>query len=294
MALTGSVKIPGIGEIPKKQAAIGGAVLAVLLGIVWYRHRAAAAASNTAPPPTGDAAGAGLASDPYPPDGTTGNAGDPNSTDPATGQTYGDEDTSYYGSTGTAGGGGGSLAQQVTSNAAWSQAAQGYLVTADPAIDPGTIASALGAYVTGSPVTADQQTIIEQAIAFEGYPPVAGPSGQPPSINLAPGGTGTGTGGTGGTGTTGGTGSAGGGTGPAAPPKAPPAAATVSVPHVVNDQVNVAIEALTAAGLTYHLSATRDPSKTYIVNSQTPAAEKQVAKGSNVDLGIAPHTFTGE
>lgn len=288
MALTGNVKIPGLGEIPKKQAAAGAAVLAVILGVVWYRHRAAAAAANTPPAAAAGDASAGLTSDPYPPDGTIGDASDPNSTDPATGETYGDESPGYYGSSGVAGGGGGSLAQQVTSNAAWSQAAQAYLVTADPTVDPGTIASALGAYVTGSPVTADQQSIIEQAIAFEGYPPVAGPSGQPPSINLAPGGPST---------TTPPPSSSTPPPGATTPPPSsgtPPAAATVTVPSVVNQQVNVAITTLQALGLTYKLSTVRNDKDTYIVNSQTPGAGTKVAHGSNVDLGIAPHTFPGE
>jgi hypothetical protein len=101
-------------------------------------------------------------------------------------------------------------------------------------------------------------------------------------------------GGTGTVGTTGGTGTTSGGTPPTAPVTPPAGAATVSVPNVRNLQVNAGIAALTAAGLKYHLSSVRNPADTYIINSQTPAPGTKVAKGSNVDLGIAAHTFPKE
>lgn len=87
--LSGQVKTP-VGTFPKPAVVLGvGGVIGL---IIWERHKQSkqAAASPAA-------AGTGQ----YPPDGTTGDPSDPYSTDPATGQTYGDE--------ATAGGGGGTL-----------------------------------------------------------------------------------------------------------------------------------------------------------------------------------------
>lgn len=84
------------------------------------------------------------------------------------------------------------LAVANTTNAQWTQAAvtqlsnEGYTAT--------TVSAALGAYLAGSPVTSAQQTIIQSAIAVEGYPPQSGTNGYPPSINVQ-GTTGGGTGG---------------------------------------------------------------------------------------------------
>ena len=73
-----------------------------------------------------------------------------------------------------------------TNNAQWSQAAVTYLQQTDSNVDSSVISAALGAYITGNPVTAAQQSIIQQAIAFEGYPPVGGTGGYPPSMKTAP------------------------------------------------------------------------------------------------------------
>lgn len=70
-----------------------------------------------------------------------------------------------------------------------------------------------------------------------------------------------------------------------------PAGATVTVPSVDGKQVDAALAALSASGLTGVVSAKRNPADTYIVNSQTPGAGARVAAGSNVRLGIAPHRF---
>lgn len=79
-----------------------------------------------------------------------------------------------------------------TNNASWAQAAQTYLIDNEPNADPGVIGAALGAYINGHAVTDAQRSIIEQAIAFEGSPPVAGTDGvHPPGIVQGSGGTGT-------------------------------------------------------------------------------------------------------
>lgn len=219
------VHLPVVGGVSKKALAIGGAAAAAVVGLIYIRKRKGSAASP--------AAGAGTA-DPYPADGTVGDPADPNSTDPATGITYGDE--------GGSGGLGASLADQLaasgytdpntgsfvygnsgtgqaaaTTNQAWAQNAIAYLGS-NVSVDSAALSAALGAYLAGQPLTSDQVGLVDQAIAVEGYPPVSGAGGYPPGIREAgtpsQGGTGgsgggvtgsgsggTGTGGSGGTGT---------------------------------------------------------------------------------------------
>lgn len=84
-ALSGTVNVPAVGKLPKAAVAGGLAVVGYLI----YRYRSGKSSAAA----TGPAAAAGT--DPYPPDGTTGNPSDLYSTDPATGQTYGDEQAGY-------------------------------------------------------------------------------------------------------------------------------------------------------------------------------------------------------
>lgn len=80
---------------------------------------------------------------------------------------------------------------QASTNAQWSQAAisaltaQGYTGQ--------QVLSAIGPYLAGKQISTEQSSIIQQAIAVEGYPPVEGATGFPPGINT--GGTGGGGGG---------------------------------------------------------------------------------------------------
>jgi hypothetical protein len=152
-----------------------------------------------------------------------------------------------------------------TTNGEWAQQAETDL--GGLGIDQTTLAAALGYYLTGQALSDAQQSLVDQAIAEEGYPPVAGPDGYPPAMKTGATGTGTGTGG-GGTGTGGGGGS------------------NVTVPKVEGMRVDDANAALTKAGLTSHLSTARKPGVAYWVASQTPGAGKSVAAGSAVDLGI--------
>ena len=72
-----------------------------------------------------------------------------------------------------------------TSNAQWSQAAEAFLV--GQGADANTVGNALGKYITGGVISDPTATsIVNQAIAFEGYPPVPGPNGFPPSIQTGP------------------------------------------------------------------------------------------------------------
>lgn len=77
-------------------------------------------------------------------------------------------------------------------NAQWAQAAINQLT--QDGYSAQTVASALGAYELGQPVTAAQESIINAAIGIEGYPPQSGPNGYPPAIHVqgTPGGGGGG------------------------------------------------------------------------------------------------------
>lgn len=293
MSVAETVTIPGTGKkVPKWAAAAGLGGTAILIILYYRQHKAGAAAP---------AAAAGSAGQ-YPPDGTTGDPSDLYSTDPATGQTYGDEATGSGGSFGLAGGVGGiggdgdfpwdgtynnpsdpdsldtstgtTFGQEGTSpgitgqggppfstNSQWSNWVIGQLTSQNPNTDTGALTDALGLYLAGQQVEPAQKTLILDAEAIGGPPPVAGPGGYPPNVQTD------------------------GNKGPA------PAAPSVTVPAVRNMQVNDAIEALQKEGLGYHLSSERNSKDTYIVNSQTPAAGTHVAKGSIVRLGIAPHVF---
>ena len=264
MALEGTVKLPVFGAVRKQTALITGvSSIALVLGIYWYRaHKAAAAASTAA------ASGTGTVTDP---------AGNQcASLNPATGYCPGTSadqqalaqldqlgtayDTSGLG-TGLSGyyyGPGGSA--QLTppgpgafaDNAEWAQYVEAYM-TGILGGDPATVAAAIGAYISGAPVTAAQQSLIQEAIAYGGQPPQPGTNGDPPGINLESTNTGTGTTGPGpGTGPAGpGTGSTGiGPGGPGAGTTPPKAAAPPPVAGLHATSVSA-----TAIGLAWNASA---------------------------------------
>ena len=177
------------GKPVKKQtvAIAAGAVVILGIGVYRYRKQAAADAATAADNAAAQAPGTGTDS----------------AIDPATGFPYGSiEDASALtsqsgyitpfgaggqGTTYLTGGpypGGGQTPGGFTSNAQWSQAAEDYLVNTASG-DANTVGNALGKYITGQVVTAAQSDIVNQAIAFEGYPPVAGANGYPPSIRTA-------------------------------------------------------------------------------------------------------------
>lgn len=205
--------------------------------------------------------------------------------DPVTGEPYSEElgaaeqqlDSGAGNGSGTAAGG---AASTYTTNEQWATAAVNYLVGLG--IDPTVASQAVENYLSSQTNTTAQQADVNTAIEGIGPPPqIPGPASTSPAP-VSGGGSGGGAGGgTGGGPTTGGS-----------PPA--PAAGTVSVPDVRNLQVNDGIAKITAAGLSYKLSSERNPADTYVINSQTPAPGAKVAKGSTVDLGIAPKTFAGE
>lgn len=185
-----TVELPGVGPVPKKEMAIGLGVVVVLVGVYYWRNHQSA--PSTAAP-------AAAPADQYPPDGTTGNPSDPYSTDPATGQTYGDEatgsggtfgafpyDTSTSGDTGTTGTGvTGSNGPPFSTNSQWSNWAISQLQADNPAVRTGALTEALGLYLDGQPVTAAQKALIFDAQAVAGPPPVVGANGYPPDIRMS-------------------------------------------------------------------------------------------------------------
>jgi len=183
----GTVKLPGIGQVRKPYVIIGGLIVGVAT-IIYYRRRKAAQ----------QAAAAGTI--------TTDSAGNVGVIDPATGFVYGSQQdmdalNAMAGTgtgTSTAGSGGGGTADSggdtgsqvsngppFTNNAAWSQYVTAYLV-GTVGRDPGTVATDLGAYLAGAQITqAARDDIVQPALAYGGLPPVAGPNGMPPSMNVA-------------------------------------------------------------------------------------------------------------
>jgi Fibronectin type III domain len=194
MALEGTVKLPVFGTVKKKTAAGAGFGSVVLvIGIYWWRQRQAAnAAAASSQAQQSSAAAAGTVTDP------AGNVCASTDIDPSTGFCSGtaadlqaqqeaasddlgdDEDIGDYGDgTGT----GITTTQAFSNNAAWAQAAEAYLGSngAD------STAAALSKYLLGQQITTDQEQVVEEAIAAEGYPPVAGANGYPPSMNVTGG-----------------------------------------------------------------------------------------------------------
>lgn len=185
----GKAKIGGI----KKQYWYAGLGVVGVGAIVYYRKKQqdAAAAQST-----------GMVTDPA---GNTCAALDPNSGYcPGTQQDLayqGNLNPSGYNAASSVGGqiigydqygnpiygpGGGTPTQpgpgQYTNNAQWAQASVTYLMSIEPNSNPSTISDALGLYIAGQPVSDTQKQICEQAIAFEGLPPVAGANGNPPNF----------------------------------------------------------------------------------------------------------------
>lgn len=267
----GGVTLPGVGKVSKKWLMIvGGASVASIGYFVWKRKQAAAAA------PAGASADDGSGIDPL-----TGDiaGSDQDLADLAAMQAGGDGD---LGLDGLGGSGlqnfGGVLAASpagatipgaggFATNAEWAQQAETDL--AGIGIDPVALAGALGHYLTGSPLSTAEESLVDTARAEEGDPPVAGATGYPPAMHITATGSGSGN-----------------GTPP--PGGTPPPASTpkVKVPSVVGQRATPAIAAIQKAGFVAHTSSVRNSASEYKVNSQTPGGGAMAAKGSTVDLGI--------
>lgn len=258
-----SVHVPGIGNVPR-----GGLIAGVIVGVggglyLYVKHKDSK--SSTASTASTAAYGYGYGAYGY---GSYG-YNNPAFNEPYIGGEYGYGGAYGYG-IGEGYGVGSSTAptQLATTNAAWAQAAENYL-TETGGYDAGTVAAALGIYITGSTLSAAQQAVVEAAIAFEGYPPNPGASGYPPAMHTSAA---TGQGGGSGSGS----GSGGSGTG----------AKTIAVPKVTGMRLLTGAAKIKAAGLKSHNSGFTSKSLNYIV-SQTPGAGTKVASGTTIDLGLS-------
>ncbi len=170
-----TIKTP-FGTVSKKQAMIGGAVIGAIVLFVVYRARQNAVTSDGEIPPA--------------------------EINPATGYAYGSaEDAAALAAQGNyefagSGGGGGSSSGNTsipgagfTNNAEWSQAVVRYMTDNSLVEDPAVLSNALGKYLGGKQLTDGEESLVLQALAAEGKPPVAGSDGYPPSIRKLPTGT---------------------------------------------------------------------------------------------------------
>ena len=271
--MAGTVKVPGIGKPLPKWAVFGGAGAVGYL--VW---------KNRSSQPSATTAAAATAAGQYPPDGTTGNPSDPYSTDPATGQTYGAEATGAggsYGAYGSGGGGGwdpntgmytdpngaqcqnpdangycpsptGSNGPPFSRNSQWSGWVIQTMTASNPGQDVGTLTDALGLYLAGQPADAAQKTLIFDAIAVGGDPPVAGPNGYPPKV-MANGSKGPG--------------------------------GQVTVPDVLHKTRAEAQAKIRAAGLQVRTTPAGSKPGAHVTH-QSPAGGKKAAKGSIVHIDV--------
>jgi hypothetical protein len=242
--MEGTVKTP-FGPMKKKTVAIAGVGAGGVIIIVWYRSKQSAAAAPTATPTTITDPDGNVCAALNPATGfCPGTPGDIQASNVA----YGYNQSGTYQQAFTGGYGGYPPSPgQFTTNGQWAQFVEQYLVDSAGA-DATTVAAALGKYITGQPMTADQISIAQQAIAFGGYPPVSGPNGNPPGF------------------ITGGTGGGGGG--------------TVAVPNVIGKNRKDSAAALTAVGLVYkQANIIRG---TAHASAESPVAGTMVATGSTV------------
>lgn len=224
--MDGTIKLPVFGTVKKGTAAVGGAAIAGIFLFLWWRQhktdQAAQAAGSATTPQTAApqgidpgffAAGDGGAG--------IGNLGD--------------------------GGGGPQGPGNFRTNADWAQYAEEHLTGLGNHAQ--VVGNALGKYLTGQPLTPDQVSIVQEAIAFAGYPPLSGPDGHPPGYLTA------------------------------TPPHKPPGG-KVRVPGVLGRNSRTAERIIRQAGLVPRAPAGHRAS--WIVGHQDPAPGTRVSKGSTV------------
>lgn len=273
-------QLPVVGKTKKSILVGGGAVVGILVIIYYVRKKNSSSAQQSA-------SQASSSTDQYPPDGTTGDPNDPYSTDPSTGQTYGNETVgsggtygayesgSVYG-TGTGNGivgydssgspvyapgyqptgtSGTTSGPPFANNASWSNWVIAQAQTNNPNIDIAAFTDALGLYLGGQPLTPTQKQYVFDAQAIGGEPPVAGSGGYPPAIRSNPSST-SGT-------------------------------HQVAVPNVIGSDYGTAYNRIVyESGLKIsplHINSS------YEITGQTPAAGAEVEIGSTVTLTYVPH-----
>lgn len=231
--------------------AIGGVII---IGLLVYRSKknaaaaAAAAASSNQAPTTDQSQNALDPATGYP----TGSVEDLAALQAEQGQ-YGYQYGGYGGGVGTGTVTGNPTA--FTNNAQWAQAAEQFITGSSGGLGASdAVGNALGKYITGGELSPTQADIVNQAIAFEGYPPVSGPDGYPPAIRLAP----------------------------VQPP--PTGGSTkVTVPNVITMEQEEAFKVIQGAGL--KVTGTHPiPGKILHVETESPKAGTKVDKNSTVHL----------
>lgn len=271
-ALDGKIKVPGLGEVSKKAAVIGGGVGVGVVAIVIIRKKATA--NNTAPATTSAATNAAQ-TDP------AGNVGVIN---PATGYVYGspeDEQGLAQGSQASfsdLGLGGGSVNSGIDPNTdipfADEGGGSGSIPTSTPVTTtaPATreiwleqaisdmnapnLASIAPAIWAGIAVSAADKSTFLEAVALEGSPP----GGYPSPIKL---------------------------TDTPAHPTPTPTASQVTVPKVVGQHGEDAKKNLEAAGFKVTQSpATTPKGKITVVTAQTPAGGSKAKKDATVHTTV--------
>lgn len=180
-------KLPLVGNVPKP-VLIGSVVtVAGVGGYVWWKHKKMAA---SAPSVTSGAAAAYGYGYGY---GAYGYNVDQELADEelaAGGYGYGGYGYGISG-VGSVGLGVGSPVPPVqvspvaSTNAEWAQAAETYFAN-NGIYDATTAAAALGKYITGGTLSANQQAVVQAAIGVEGYPPTAGTNNFPPNMHSTP------------------------------------------------------------------------------------------------------------
>ena len=165
---------------------------------------------------------------------------------------YGSGGSGAYGSLGYYGGGVPyPVQQQATTNAQWSEAAVSALTA--QGYNGMQVLAALGLYLTGGQLSADQASIVQAAIAAEGYPP------NPPSGGII--------------------------TSPPGGPPPPPGTNQIAVPNVIGKTELQASQIIAKAGLHPHgPPVSKNGAKK--VKSQNPSAGVLVAKGSTVSVTV--------
>jgi PASTA domain len=261
-ATPGTVDLFGKKIKTKTLAVSAGGLVIGVIGIGWYRNKQAAASAasanaattsaNDIDPATGlpagspqdEAALAGMSEGAY---GTTGDLG--------AGQIIGyDGDGNPIYGAGTT-----NSPTGFANNAEWGQAVESYMGSSGS----DAIAAAIGKYLSGQPLTDAQVQIVEEAIAVENPPPVAGVNGNPPGYLTAQPTSGT----------------PGGGTGTST--------AKVTVPNVVGQRGETAKAKLSAVGLEpQQVPAETPKGKTTTVTSTDPKAGTKVGKGSTVSVAV--------
>lgn len=242
--MAGTVKLPLVGETNKATLVIAGIAGVTALGwAVWKDKKSKAATAAPATATTGTGTGYGYGSQTYQPYGY--GFGSSGLGEYGYGESGGDYGEGYYGA-GTPVNE--EVPGQAANNAEWSEAAMTALTSAG--WSGSDVLTALGLYITGSPVSATQTGIIQAAIAAEGYPPSPGVNGYPPAIHTAP---------------------------------ATGQSTSVKVPNVVGQPQEAAFAIISA----YGLKASGSPTvkgKVLYVKSQSPAAGASAAKGSTVTV----------